>query len=268
MKLGNWVAVLGCLGLGFSGIVAAQGCTVTACTGAACNGIVDFDTGTFDYDSGPIVGEDAGLVDTGSTAPDPCNSCLYGQCVGLYSNCVGNSSCLGIYQCATAAACSTDGTCVQNCFNAGTATAQALYLALGECDQAAECTNITPSAACAATCNPPAASCVVAVVPDDAGATDAGSSGVDSSTGSDDSGTTTSPADAGLSCSACVATSCSAQVAQCATGTPCATYNQCLGGCADTACDTACTSAYPQGATAAAALGSCTSTNCAQCFSN
>jgi hypothetical protein len=263
MKLGNWIAVLGCVGLSLGAVVAAQGCTVTACTGSECSNGTSYDVDANvpdNNDAGGFVSDDAALADTGSTAPDPCTSCLYGQCVGFYSNCVGNSSCLGIYQCATSPACAADGgNCVQDCFNAGTATAQALYLALGECDQAAQCTTITPGAACAATCNPAPASCVAPVAPDDAGA------GVDSAVPpSDDAG---AAADAGtVTCAACVQASCSTQVAACATGTQCATYNQCLGGCADTTCDTACTNAYPAGASAAAALGSCTQTSCSQCF--
>ncbi len=265
MKLGNWIALLGCVGLGIGATVAAQGCTATACAGDNCDNLIP---GAYSQDSGasptgdssttpPVTGEDGSFVDTGSTAPDPCNSCLYGQCVGVYSNCVGNTSCLGIYQCATSPACAVDGgNCVQDCFNAGSTTAQALYLALGDCDQSAQCTNITATAACASTCNPSAAYCAMT-------STDAGG-GEDSSTPED-----AGAADGGAvqaSCSACLSSSCSSQLAACASGTPCASYNQCLGGCADATCDTACASAYPSGATAAQSLGSCTQANCSQCF--
>ena len=36
--------------------------------------------------------------------------------------------------------------------------------------------------------------------------------------------------------------------------------------CSDTTCDTACGNAYPSGATTAGELGTCTTTNCPQCF--
>jgi hypothetical protein len=263
MKLGNWVTALGCLGLGVGAVLAGQGCTATAsiCTGSTCQ----FDGGYVpppNEDSGSGNGSDTGApsedaspgTDSASTAIDPCNACLYGQCVGQYSNCVSDTSCLTIYQCATSPACAQDGgNCVQDCYNAGTAVAKKLYLALGDCDQAAECMTVTPSAACAATCNASAATCTVydagpsedSAVPDDAGA------GADAA--------------APQSCNDCQAASCSMQLAACATGTACANYQQCLLGCATAACDTACATSNQAGASAASALGACTSMSCPQC---
>jgi hypothetical protein len=247
MKLGHLVAVVGLIGTGIGAAIAAEGCTVTtaACTASTCPG---FDGGYIppgSDDSGTTVVTDASFPeDTGSTPPDPCNSCLYGQCVGAYSNCVANGSCLAIYQCATSAACAADGgSCVQGCFNAGDATGQALYLALGECDLTAQCPN--PGATCASVCNPTAESCAT---PDG---------------GSEDSGAVDAGADAGQTCAACQASSCSSQLANCAAGTPCATYNQCVLGCTDQTCATACQNGDGAGFTAATALGSCTSTSCA-----
>jgi hypothetical protein len=266
MKLGNWFAALGCLGLGVGAVFAGQGCTATAslCTGATCP---QFDAGYFPpfEDSGSqgvdssTPTPDAGQADTGSTPIDPCNACLYGQCIGAYSNCTSNPNCLAIYQCATSPACAADGgNCVQDCFDsdAGSPLGQKLYLALGDCDQSAECSNITPVAACASTCNPPAATCAV----EDAGAPQ------DSST-PEDAGVDAAPAaDSGPpSCEACQASSCSAQETACASGTACAAYQQCLLGCASQACDTACATSNPAGESAAAALGTCTTMNCPQC---
>lgn len=257
MKLGNWIAALGCLGLGVGAVLAGQGCTVTAstCSGPNCP---SFDASYFppNEDSGNAP-DTSVQTDSGSTPIDPCNACLYGQCVGAYSNCVANSSCLGIYQCATSPACAADGgNCVQDCYNGGSTLGKALYIALGTCDQAAECTNITPTAACAATCNASAATCTVTV--EDAGP------GVDSAAPEDagtDSGTDAGP----VSCSACQASACSAQLGACAAGQPCAIYQQCLMGCASTACNQACAANNPSGVTAAEALGTCTTTNCPQC---
>jgi hypothetical protein len=251
MKLGHWFAVLGCVGLGMGAVVAAEGCTATACTGTGCNGV----TVPIDSDSGgtaPVVDNDAAQVppDTGSTPTDPCNSCLYGQCVGAYSNCVANASCLDIYQCATAPACAADGgSCTQDCYNAGTATGQTAYVALASCDQAAQCPN--PGATCASVCNP-----LTACTSVDGGAEDGGAAPT-----AEDSGTDA----ASLSCTACQAASCSSELAACAAGSACAAYNQCVLGCSDSACSTACASAYSAGQTAATALGTCTTTSCPQC---
>jgi hypothetical protein len=261
MNRSKWIAALGCLGVGLGAVIAAQGCTVTTCTGNTCGGSI-----VSDQDGAPPIGsDDAGnpqAVETGSTAPDPCNSCLYGQCVSDYSNCVANASCLSIYQCATSPACAADGgNCVGDCYQAGTSVGQALYLALGNCDQAAECSNISAGAPCAALCN--VSPCPVSVA-DAGGTADAG--GEDSAVPNDDAGTSGGNDAAAVTCSACTAASCSQQVAACAVGTECATYNQCLGGCATLECDTACASAYPNGATTAQALGTCTANKCPQCF--
>lgn len=257
----KWFAALGCLGMGVGAVFTGQGCTATAslCTGSTCP---QFDAGYFPPvdDSGtPGVDSstpttDAG-TDSGSTPIDPCNACLYGQCVSPYSNCVTNASCLAIYQCSTSPACAADGGCVQDCYQAGTSTGQVLYLALGNCDQAAECSNVSASAPCATVCNVSPCS-----VPD------AGSG--DSALPGDDAGTDAgADATASQTCSECTAANCSQQIAACATGTECAAYNQCLAGCASLACDNACGSAYPNGAAAAMALGNCTAANCsAQCF--
>jgi hypothetical protein len=251
LGLGKWVAIATLVGAGMGAAVSAQGCsTTTTCSGASCAGF----TGPTDEDSGspaPVGSEDSGtapvlddgsFIDTGSTPTDPCNSCLYTQCVGAYSNCVTSSSCLGIYQCATAPACAADGgSCVQECFDAGDATGQALYLALGDCDQSAYCPN--PGAACASVCNPAASTCA-----EDAGtAADAGTDA------------------AGSSCNDCQAALCSSQLSACAAGSQCAQYNQCVLGCGDTSCATACQSAYAAGYEAATQLGSCTLTSCPQC---
>jgi hypothetical protein len=255
LGLGKWVGLAGLVGVGMGATIAAQGCTATAsvCTGATCPGYTgpgDEDAGTTptgSEDSGtvPVVTDGSPPVDTGSTPPDPCNSCLYGECVGAYSNCVTNSSCLGIYQCATSPACAADGgSCVQACFNAGDAAGQALYLALGDCDETAQCPN--PGAPCASVCNPSAETC----------AEDAGTAGEDAGSGADA---------AGGSCNDCQAALCSADLNACAAGSQCAQYNQCVLGCSDTTCATACQSAYAAGYEAATQLGACTLTNCPQC---
>jgi hypothetical protein len=257
MRLGHLVVVVGLVGIAVGAGMAAEGCTVTtaSCTASTCPGFDggyvppgSDDSGTASDDSATVVTDASFPEDTGSTPPDPCNSCLYGQCVGAYSNCVANGSCLSIYQCATSAACAADGgTCVQGCFNGGDPTGQALYLALGDCDLTAQCPN--SSAACFSLCNPTAEACTV---PDG---------------GSEDGGAIDAGTDAGGgTCPACQASFCNAQLANCAAGTPCATYNQCVLGCTDQTCATACQNDDAAGFTAATALGSCTSTNCAaQC---
>ncbi len=258
MKLGNWIAVLGCLALGVGGAIAAQGCTTSVCTGTACGEQGTGNTQSTGTDSGGGgstsndagsdgvgVGNDASVAETGSTPADPCNSCLYSQCVGAYANCVGNASCLAIYQCATVPACAVDGSCVQGCYDGdggSTTDGQQLYVALGNCNLAAEC---TASAPCAAKCNPSAATC------------ESGDGGGEDAAPTDDAG-----GDATQTCASCQAASCSGQLADCAAGTQCAAYNQCVLGCTDSPCTDACSTSNTAGYTAAQALGTCTTTSC------
>jgi hypothetical protein len=184
----------------------------------------------------------------GSAPADPCNACLYAQCVGQYSDCLGNASCLAIYECATAPACTADGgTCTEACFQAGDATGQTIYLTLATCDNAAECPNPS-SAPCAATCN---VTCATVL---DSGA-------------SDDAGLVTDAGDAAAEpCADCQSAQCASLLASCAAGTACATYDQCVLSCSDSACASACATDNPSGSSAASALGSCTSASCPQCF--
>jgi hypothetical protein len=265
MKLSNWVAIIGCVGLGVGAAVSAQGCTATAtvepCSGSDCysgedsGSPVSQDSGTpaTTEDSGTVSVADSSVVDAGpdATQSETCNSCLYGQCVGQYANCVADQAangCLAIYQCATSAACVQDGgNCVQDCYEMGTTAgqpltlSQQLYLALGDCDQGAQCVGASPTGTCASICSTTAASCTVQT---------------------EDAGEDAAVVDAGA-CSACQASLCGPELTACGTGSACAAYNQCLLSCTTPACDTACASTDDAGASAAAALGTCTASNCA-----
>ena len=238
MKLAQCVALVASLG---AGLAAAQGCTSAAsvCTGSAC---AQTDAGVSRYDAGaPGADDDSGMViePEASSPADPCNACLYGECVAQYSDCVADPACLTIYECATAPPCAADGgTCIHACVAGEDAGAQALYLALTSCNDSAECSSA--SAPCASVCNtacPP-------VADSGAGATSDG---------------------AAASCASCQGALCASELAACASGTECADYNECVLGCSGTACDSACKTGIAAGYAAASSLASCTSSHCPQC---
>ena len=277
MKLGNWLAVFGCVGLGIAGALAAEGCTVTSCSGNDCYVPLTGD------DSGVVTEVDASAVvgDSGSTPPSPCNTCLYSQCVGAYARCVADPTCLAAYQCATVPTCANDDACVTACVASASALGQALYDDLSICDFYSECPGGPRTPGCAATCAPTASYCALPVV--DSGTTPPADSGsaVDSSVPAPDAGEDAGPVDAGpaptdsgsgvdsappaMTCDQCQQSACSAQLAACAPNTACGNYNQCLLGCTTAACDTACINQNPTGVAQAAALGTCISMNCPQC---
>jgi hypothetical protein len=265
MKLGSWLAILGCVGVTVTASIASQGCTATVAAGNGSGDDTGDDTGG---DSGtPITQEDSGSV------PNACNECLYGQCAGLYSICVGDTGCLAIYECATAASCVADttGACVTACINAQSASSQALYDNLGICDFEAECNG----GSCGGTCNPTADYCSPTVTDD--GGTDANPSsddaGADSAStvdsgASDDAGQSTVDSAAPLTCDQCQKSACATQLTACSTsGSACFTYNQCVLGCASAQCVSICGTNNPSGLAAAQALGTCTTTNCPVCSS-
>jgi hypothetical protein len=267
MKLGAWLAWLGAVGFaGFGlGLVAsAEGCTATVDTGS---GGGDDDAGGGSSSSGAGGsssgssggGDDAGpatQIDAGNTPLDPCLSCEYGLCSGLYSVCITSPGCLAIYQCANAPACVSDatGACVTACIDAEDVASQTIYAQLGACDHDGACFG----GSCASTCNPPASYCTPA---------GNGDGGLDGG-GPEDSGTADASGEGGSapqSCQACQSTLCIAQLAQCSAGNPCAVYDQCVLGCASADCTSACQTDNPRGYDAARALGSCTAANCSQC---
>ncbi len=259
MKLANLVsafAVLGCVGAAAAGTIAAQGCTATLTTGGDDGGFIN----PGDDDSGTPVTQQ----DSGSIPPDPCNSCLYGQCSSLYAICVNDPNCVAIFNCSVA--CGATGT--QACFDACTATKAAssvtLYDNLGVCDYFGECNG----GSCATTCNPTADYCSPVVTGDDGGADSGDDSGQDSGT-TVDSGPTedagTIDAAVPLDCQQCQTASCAAQTAACTTGNPCFNYTQCVLGCTTADCPAICATNNPTGVTAAKALGDCTTTSCPVC---
>ncbi|HEY2509862.1 MAG TPA: hypothetical protein VGI39_03370 [Polyangiaceae bacterium] len=270
MKLGNWLAVFGCVGLGVAGALSAEGCTATLTIGSCDGGcVVPAD------DSGIVTEVDASAVvgDSGSTPPSPCNTCLYSQCVGAYARCVADPTCLAAYQCAVIPTCAADDACVTSCVASASALGQALYDDLSICDFFSECPGGATAPGCAATCAPSTDYCALPIVdsgtPEDSGsATDSAAPPPDAG---EDAGT---PTDAGSgvdsappaqTCDQCQAAQCASQLQACAPNTACGNYNQCLLGCTTSACDTACISQNPTGVAQAAALGTCISTNCAQC---
>jgi hypothetical protein len=254
MKFGQWLAILGCVGTTGTASIASQGCTTTVSTG----------DGSGDDTGNPTPGDDAGTPatqeDSGSVPLDSCNSCLYGQCSGVYSICANDTGCLAIYQCATAPACVSDAACVGACVSAQSASAQALYGDLSTCDLDAECNGGT----CATECNPSADYCTAATS-DDAGVDANPSVSDDAGASPDDAGESVVDSAGPLTCAQCQASHCSAQETACADGTACGTYNQCVLGCSTAECVTICGTDNPSGVTAAQALGTCTTTNCAVC---
>jgi hypothetical protein len=251
LGIGNVLAVVGFVGIGIASATGAPGCTATVstCSDADCVGSSNGGgngTGGDNDGAAPPDNDAQDQGDTGSIPFNACNSCLYDQCVGTYSNCAANTSCLTIFQCATAPSCASDGTCVQTCFDAGDATGKALYVALGDCDVSAQCAT---GASCATACAPTAAYCA---------SDDAGSASDDASAGQG--------ADAAAgTCDQCQAQVCASELAACTAGTACATYNQCVLGCTDATCATACQTNNPTGSMAATALGTCTTNGCPQC---
>jgi hypothetical protein len=259
MKLGNWLAVVGGVGISVASVLGAPGCTATLSVGPCDGSCV-----------GPI-GDDGGFTSPDTGTPfSACNSCLYGQCVGAYSNCIQNADCLTAYQCATAPACVSSASCVEACVANASATGQRLYAALGDCDFYAECPGGSTSPQCAATCAPSPDYCALP----DAGTTpppDAGTpedSGTTPDAATDDGGTVedaaaTPDAAPAQTCDQCQATNCAAQLTACANGTACAAYNQCVLACQSATCTQACQTANAAGFQAAGALGTCTQTSCA-----
>ena len=131
---------------------------------------------------------------------------------------MGDTGCLAIYECATAASCVADttGACVTACINAQSASSQALYDNLGICDYEAECNG----GSCTGTCNPTADYCSPTATndagtdanpsSDDAGTDSA--SAVDSSAPSDDAGQSTVDSAAPLTCDQCQKSACATQL--------------------------------------------------------
>jgi len=235
----SWLAITTTVSLGLFAAMGTQGCTVTTGTPDDDGGFPNFDSAT--PDTSPPVDS--------STQPTPCYDCLFGHCSGQYAVCVQDSECQQIYSCAIACPV-TDvcGTCVQACYDNGTERGRQIYNAFAICDAtwaASDC-----SASCGPSSQPPD-SCK-----------DAGS-GVDASQ-PDAAQPDAAPVDAGSSatCDQCIADNCSAQKSACPAGSECDLYTQCVGACNSADCLTTCTTQHQSGATAAAALATCTTTNC------
>src|SRR5277367_121169 len=97
--LGRWVAILGWIGaVGAVGCSSAAVCTEECFSGPPLSATRDAGTSTSADDAGSFLSnDDASAIDsplsTGSTPPNSCDTCLYGECIGAYANCVGNASC-------------------------------------------------------------------------------------------------------------------------------------------------------------------------------
>ncbi len=183
--------------------------------------------------SGPSDG--GPIEDTNPPQVDPCLGCLYQQCYVQYSTCVQDTDCYADYSCAVQC---TTGDCVTNCLNQRSQTARDKYLALANCDTYNGCVAST----CSSTCRNNNLNC------------------------SQDFDAGTTP----QSCPQCTDQFCSAQKANCASGTDCDQYQQCTLPCAehpdDANCIETCKQVHVPGTQASEDLSTCTTNNCSsQC---
>jgi hypothetical protein len=234
MKLGNWFAVAGSLGLFAAVAASAPGCTVTSSD--------NLDGGFFGGDGSSE--QDSGLADF-----SVCANCLNPYCAGNFSVCTTNGDCISILRCALQ--CTTTA-CVGACIQAHP-NGESAYRSYATCDTVNEC------GACAAQCPTQKAAQTCPEVPDAAPPpVDDSGSPVDAGPSTVDSGTV-GQVDA---CVQCQKDSCSAQYQACASPTSdCGKFNACQLTCSDQASCDACNT-NTAGKDAATALGTCTTTQC------
>ncbi|MFO0676446.1 MAG: hypothetical protein U0169_07925 [Polyangiaceae bacterium] len=219
-----------------------------------------------DLDGGDFTGLDASTTVDGAANADAsaivppekyaCYGCLRNTCSAQWAVCQNNADCLGIYQCATSAACITNRACTDQCY-LDRPNGQTAYDAFFACNDQATCST------CSVECQPSATQCPGGITVPDAGTTpaDAGTTPADSGT-TTDSGVVVdaSPVD---ECGACNAAQCATEDAACKPNTDCAKFQNCVGLCTDSACATKCASDNPAGAQANTALATCSIAKCA-----